>query len=102
MDRNQKIVITGAAGLVGQNLVLMLREAGYTQLVAIDKHGANLRLLAQLNPGVRIVEADLAAQGTWESEFAGCSLAIVLHAQITGKTPEPFTRNNLTGVAARV
>jgi nucleoside-diphosphate-sugar epimerase len=96
MDRRQKIVVTGAAGLVGQNLVLMMREAGYTQLVAIDKHGANLRLLAQLNPGVRIVEADLATQGTWESEFADCALAIVLHAQITGKTTEPFQRNNLT------
>lgn len=96
MDRKQKIVITGAAGLVGQNLVLMLREAGYTHLVAMDKHDANLRLLGRLNPGVRMVDADLAANGTWESELVDCSLAIVLHAQITGKTPEPFERNNLT------
>lgn len=90
-----KVVLTGAAGLVGQNLVPMLREAGYTNLVAIDKHGHNLRLLEHLNPRVRIVEADLANRGDWEGEFEGCSTAVVLHAQITGKTADPFVRNNI-------
>jgi nucleoside-diphosphate-sugar epimerase len=90
-----RILLTGAAGLVGQNLVLMLRELGYTNLVPIDKHRANLRLLAQLNPGVRVVEADLANPGAWTDEFAGCDTAIVLHAQITGKTSAPFVRNNI-------
>jgi nucleoside-diphosphate-sugar epimerase len=94
-----KIVITGAGGLVGQNLVLMLREAGYPNLIAIDKQSANLRLLAQLNPGVRVVQADLAEAGEWESDFEGATAALVLHAQITGKSPEPFERNNL--VASR-
>ena len=60
---SKKIIITGAAGLVGQNLVLLMREQGYTNLVAIDKQSANLKLLGELNPGVRIVEADLAAPG---------------------------------------
>jgi nucleoside-diphosphate-sugar epimerase len=95
MNRQQKTVVTGAAGLVGQNLVLMMREAGYTNLVAIDKHGPNLQLLAQLNPGVRAVEADLANPGTWKREFEGCETVIVLHAQITGKTVGPFLRNNI-------
>lgn len=93
--REKTIVITGAAGLVGQNLVLMLREAGHTNLICIDKQGANLRLLAQLNAGVRAVEADLANSGAWESEFMGADTAIVLHAQITGKTRDAFVRNNL-------
>lgn len=89
------IVITGAAGLVGQNLVLMLREAGERELIAIDKHARNLELLRQLNPGVRTVCADLAEPGAWVEAFDGAGAAVVLHAQITGKTAEPFVRNNL-------
>jgi nucleoside-diphosphate-sugar epimerase len=93
-QHGRKIVVTGAAGLVGQNLILLLREQGYTNLVAIDKQTQNLRLLASLNPGVRTVEADLAEAGPWQHEFSGADTAVVLHAQITGKTLEPFERNN--------
>jgi nucleoside-diphosphate-sugar epimerase len=93
--KDSRIVITGAAGLVGQNLVLALRDAGHSDVVAIDKHGPNLRLLARLNPAVRAVEADLAEPGPWVNEFEGCKTAIVLHAQITGKTSDPFERNNI-------
>jgi nucleoside-diphosphate-sugar epimerase len=95
MRERKKLVVTGAAGLVGQNLILMLHKAGYSELVAIDKHAVNLRLLMQLNPGVRAVEADLAISGSWEQEFEGCDTAVVLHAQITGKTAAPFVRNNI-------
>jgi len=93
--KNEKVVVTGAAGLVGQNLVLMMREAGYTRLVAIDKNGPNLRLLGQLNPGIKVVEADLAEPGPWQEEIDGAKTVVVLHAQITGKTSAPFERNNL-------
>jgi nucleoside-diphosphate-sugar epimerase len=94
--RAGKIVITGAAGLVGQNLVLMLREAGHRDIVAIDKQAANLAFLARVNPGVRTVLADLADRGPWRDEFRGAASAVVLHAQITGKTGAPFERNNIT------
>jgi nucleoside-diphosphate-sugar epimerase len=99
MNAPAKTVLTGAAGLVGQNLVLMLREAGQTNLVAIDKQPENLALLGRLNAGIRTVEADLAEPGAWEHEFDGAAAAVVLHAQITGKTSAPFERNNL--VASR-
>lgn len=94
-----RLVVTGAAGLVGQNLVLMLREAGWRHIVAIDKHAHNLALLARLNPGVQTLCADLAEPGAWADAatgvFADASAAVVLHAQITGKTAEPFQRNNV-------
>lgn len=93
--REQPVVITGAAGLVGQNLVLMLREAGWRHIVAIDKNAANLAMLERLNPGVRTIRADLAEPGAWTAAFAGAGAAVVLHAQITGKTAAPFERNNL-------
>jgi nucleoside-diphosphate-sugar epimerase len=91
----RKIVITGASGLVGQNLVLLLREIGAFKVSALDKHQANLSLLGKLNPGVRIVEADLAEPGSWQTEFDDASAAVVLHAQITAKSADPFLRNNV-------
>jgi nucleoside-diphosphate-sugar epimerase len=90
-----KIVVTGAAGLVGQNLVLLMREAGYDNIVAIDKQQANLKLLSELNPGVRAIWSDLGEPGAWESEIVGADAVVVLHAQITGKTSAPFVRNNV-------
>ncbi|RXE27105.1 NAD-dependent epimerase/dehydratase family protein, partial [Xanthomonas perforans] len=48
-DKHAKIVITGAAGLVGQNLIVELEQQGYTQLVAIDKHAHNLQILRELH-----------------------------------------------------
>ncbi len=93
--RSGKLVITGAAGLVGQNLTLLLREQGYANIVCVDKHAGNLALLGQLNPGVRTVSADLASSGGWEHEFEDAAAVVVLHAQITGKTDAPFVRNNV-------
>lgn len=94
--KNAKIVITGAAGLVGQNLVVELKAQGYTQLVAIDKHAENLRTLGELHPDVATVLADLAEPGEWAAVFSGAELVVQLHAQITGKTNDLFVRNNLT------
>jgi nucleoside-diphosphate-sugar epimerase len=98
-NKHAKIVITGAAGLVGQNLIVELEQQGYNQLVAIDKHAHNLKILQQLHPKVRVVHADLAEPGDWFREFDGASCVVQLHAQITGKTDELFVRNNLTATA---
>ncbi len=90
-----KIVITGAAGLVGQNLVTLLAELGHTQVFAIDKHAGNLAILQRLHPGVNTLLADLAEPGAWEHAFAGAIAVVQLHAQISSKTGEPFERNNV-------
>lgn len=94
-EKHAKIVITGAAGLVGQNLIVELKQQGYTQLVAIDKHAHNLDIIDSLHPDVRTVLADLAESGPWADEFANASCVAQLHAQITGKTTDLFTRNNI-------
>ena len=91
-----KVVLTGAAGLVGQNLTILLRELGYADIVAIDKQKNNLALLARLHPQVRTVLADLAEAGGWQQEFAGADAVVMLHAQIGGLQPEAFVRNNVT------
>jgi len=98
-DKHAKIVITGAAGLVGQNLIVELKQQGYTQLVAIDKHAHNLDILQKLHPDVRVVLADLAEPGAWAGEFNGVACVVQLHAQITGKTTDLFVRNNITATS---
>ena len=90
-----RIVLTGAAGLVGQNLLVELEAQGYTRLVAIDKHAHNLAILRRLHPSVEAIEADLAVPGTWEQAFAGAGAVVQLHAQITGKQHAEFERNNV-------
>ena len=96
IDSNSKIVVTGAAGLVGQNLIALLREEGFDNIVAIDKHERNLETLSQLHPGVTTLLADLAEPGAWEELLSGAEVLVQLQAQIAGLTAEPFVRNNLT------
>jgi nucleoside-diphosphate-sugar epimerase len=94
-DKYAKIVITGAAGLVGQNLLVELKAQGYRRLVAIDKHAHNLRTLHELHPDVETIEADLAEAGAWEQAFRDVGCVVQLHAQITGKYSDLFVRNNI-------
>ncbi|MBN5050938.1 NAD-dependent dehydratase [Stenotrophomonas sp. LMG 10879] len=98
-QKNDKIVLTGAAGLVGQNLIVEMKQQGYTQLVAIDKHAHNLEILRKLHPDVQTVLADLAEPGDWARAFEDARLVVQLHAQITGKTTDLFVRNNQTATA---
>jgi len=95
MNLTDKIVITGAAGLVGQNLVVQLEEQGYQNIVAIDKQADNLAILQQWHPQVRTVVADLAKSGPWVDNFAQASCVVMLQAQITGKKRELFIQNTL-------
>jgi len=93
---NRKIVITGAAGLVGQNLVPRLKRQNLGELVAIDKHPKNTAILRQLHPELRVIEADLAEPGLWQQELEGCTHLMIGHAQIGGLFPEEYVRNNIT------
>lgn len=95
MNLTDKIIITGAAGLVGQNLIVQLREKGYQNIVALDKHAYNLSILKQLHPQVNTQWADLSQPGAWQEHFAQGACLILLQAQITGKTQEIFVRNTL-------
>lgn len=95
----KRIVITGAAGLVGQNLVPRLISSGFTDIVAIDKHPTNTAIFEANYPTVRMLRNDLAANGTgpgqWEPELANCDALVIGHAQIGGSHPEEFIRNNV-------
>lgn len=92
---DNKIIIPGGAGLVGQNLVAHLLRAGYSNLIILDKHKANLEVLKRMHPELTIEYADLAEDGDWKRFFEGGDTVVMLQAQIGAPTEEPFTRNNL-------
>jgi len=91
-----KTVITGAAGLVGQNLVPRLKLRGRFEIVAIDKHRENTRILRGLHPDIAVVEADLASDDGWQPALREAEAVVIAHAQIGGAKPEEFVRNNIT------
>jgi len=92
---SRKIVITGAAGLLGQNLIPRLKATPDVQLIAIDKHPTNTNILRQLHPELRVIEADLAEPGPWQQQLEGCTHLVAAHAQIGGLHHEEFVRNNV-------
>ena len=96
MDKSGKIVLTGAAGLVGQNLSVLLQESGYKNLVGIDKHPHNTGVLRELHPGMTVVQADLSKPGVWEQRYADARAVVMLQAQIGGEMEEAFVANNVT------
>lgn len=91
----KKIVVTGAAGLVGQNLLPLLKQRSVAEIVALDKHPTNTATLRRLHPEVRVIEADLAEAGAWQDELEGCTHLVIGHAQIGGLYPQEFVRNNI-------
>ena len=91
-----RVVVTGAAGLVGQNLIPRLKARGYADIVAIDKHKQNAGILAKLHPDIRVIQADLARDTGWEDGLAGAEALVMLHAQIGGLDRQEFTDNNVS------
>jgi len=95
VEKDSKILLPGAAGLVGQNLIVLLKQQGYSHLVAIDKHPTNTAMLRELHPDVQVIEADLAEPGAWEESLAGAEAVVMLQAHIGDLDSEPFVRNNI-------
>ena len=91
----KKIVLPGGAGLVGQNLVARLMAKGYTNIVVLDKHRANLAVLKQVQPDISVEYADLAEPGDWQRHFVGADVVVMLQAQIGGNDYQDFVRNNI-------
>jgi nucleoside-diphosphate-sugar epimerase len=93
--KNQKIVLPGGAGLVGQNLVACLKLNGYTDIVVIDKHRTNLEILKQVHPEITTHFADLSVTGDWIKLFESASTVVMLQAQIGGNVYRQFIDNNI-------
>jgi nucleoside-diphosphate-sugar epimerase len=92
---NRKIILSGGAGLVGQNLAIRLKAKGYKNIVVLDKHKTNLAILKRTQPEIITEYADLSELGQWQSHFDGADVVVMLQAQIGGNNYQDFVRNNL-------
>jgi nucleoside-diphosphate-sugar epimerase len=91
-----RIAVTGAAGLVGMNLIPRLKARGVANILGIDKHPANTAILRRLHPDIQTIEADLARDDGWQEATAACDAIVISHAQIGGAKAAAFQRNNVT------
>ena len=89
------VVVTGAAGLVGQNLIPRLKARGYA-VIGIDKHPTNTQRLRELHPDIVVIEEDLSEAGLWMDAFAGADAVVINQAQIGGLNRAEFVANNVT------
>jgi nucleoside-diphosphate-sugar epimerase len=94
-NKKDKIIISGAAGLVGQNLILLLRESGYRNIVALDKHLHNLEILKKVNPDIKAYGIDLSEPGSWQKTFEKGEIVVMLQSQIAGKNSHIFLKNTV-------
>jgi nucleoside-diphosphate-sugar epimerase len=90
-----KIILPGGAGLVGQNLIIRLKIAGYKDITVIDKHKSNVLILRNLHPDINIIESDLSLNGNWVDSFNGADAVVMLQAQIGSNKKELFYKNNI-------
>ena len=89
----RRIVITGAAGMVGQNLTPRLTASGH-RVIGLDKSPGALDVLKERAPQASLHVADLAEAGSWMEHFAGADVVIDLKAQITSPDRDLHERNN--------
>ncbi len=92
---SDKIVISGAGGLLGQNLIPCLKLQGCSEIVAIDKNPANTEILRQLHSDITVIEADLARDDGWQDALTNADVLICCHAQIGGLKRKLFESNNV-------
>ncbi len=90
-----RLLMVGAAGMVGQNLASRLLAAGH-DVVAVDKNGPNLALLGRRNPALRMIEADVCeSRASWDA-WGAIDTVVDLKAQITAVDDDAHFRNNMT------
>jgi nucleoside-diphosphate-sugar epimerase len=93
----KKIIITGAGGLVGMNLLSEIDNSKYI-VIAIDKNKYNLNIAKKLFPKIKTRCADLSKKGKWKDYFKNAFCVIQLHAQISSPKKEDYFKNNVESV----
>jgi len=94
----RNIVITGAGGLVGLNLLTRLNDQ-HSNIIALDKNLDRINLIKKLFPAVQAECINLANdQSQWEYFFTQATTVIQLHAQIQDLDPKPYYDNNVYSI----
>ncbi len=93
-----KVFLPGGAGLVGLNLIALLREQHPDwQLLVVDKKSAAVAIGKTLFPEVHFLVEDLTetAGMQWPSAIQSCQACVMLQAEIGNTDPRQFELNNL-------
>lgn len=90
-----KIIIPGGAGLVGQNLTVTLKSQGYSDIIILDKHQSNVRIMQEMHPDITIECVDTAEPGEWQQCFKDAGVVVMLQAQIGSLKLDDFYKNNI-------
>ncbi len=94
-----KIFLSGAAGLVGQNLCIELSKSHKDfSLVGCDKNSYNLNILESINSSqnFEFICEDLSEKNSnWVQSLKDSDILIICHAQISSLNEEDFIRNNV-------
>jgi nucleoside-diphosphate-sugar epimerase len=94
-----KVFLPGGAGLVGLNLIALLREVHPDwKLVVVDKKPQAIAVGRQLFPEAHFLCEDLtdARSSSWPGLLQGCDACVMLQAEIGNTDPSAFERNNIT------
>ena len=89
------MIVTGGAGLVGQNLAILLDARPDLEQVYIDKDPKRIALLHSLHPKAETVLGDLSESGPWQETLRSGDTLVVLHAHVTATSAEPYERNTV-------
>src|SRR5579884_2643331 len=84
------ILVTGASGFVGRNLVPYLLDKGYS-VIALDK----AKIDRDRNSRLKVITADLSKPGKWQEQIKDADILVHLAAQISSKNPGDFDKNNV-------
>ncbi len=96
MQTEGRIILLGGAGLVGQNLTIKLLEAGFTNLMVVDKSRKNLDVFERLHPKISTFCVDISESDIWSESLTQDDIIVMLQAQIGGLLFDDFEKNNLT------
>jgi nucleoside-diphosphate-sugar epimerase len=90
-----KVLVTGAAGFVGRELVARLARAGYRDIRAFVRPGSDVAALRRIDddhPGARIecVRGNLSVRGDVDAAVSGVGLVFHLAAAMKGSPADMF------------
>ncbi|MFN6338301.1 MAG: NAD-dependent epimerase/dehydratase family protein [Cyanobacteriota bacterium] len=93
-----KVFLPGGAGLVGLNLIALLRERHPDwRLLVVDKKSEAVAIGRQLFPEVVFLQEDLTLVTgmEWPRAIRDCEACVMLQAEIGNTDPSQFERNNV-------
>lgn len=85
-----KILVTGAAGFLGRELVACLARHGHGDIRCFVRPGHDVVALKQAGPGIEVVRGNMTARADVESALAGVDLVYHLAAAMKGSAADMF------------